>query len=956
MKKMIMRALACVFGCAVMSVFAEATVDEPVLTTRKSLDGKWCSLGTSITWYDSNVASSGGRFTKGYQTRVREQIHFDAFANMGVNGGVVASAVGAVIKADIYTIEHGINDWGHSTVPGTIDDYKNNTKNGTFAANYRQVIDKIRATNAEATIILCTPRKGYGFGSYLPATVDGQKEGGYYLADYVSLVRAIGETEGLPVCDFYATCGEQEELADLSIDVALHPNDAGYQKMANELVKTLMTVFPEMPDYVEPEPDPELERETIVWGEEVAQGYLFNEATGIGSMPVVVGGPTKANLSTLQVVAATMAGSYVGGGPLDAGACFGRYDAEKNTYTCQVQSLSQKDKALRVIGLEFSQNEAGEILAKALWAKYLLNATTNGIAIGDKNLETETADGTYGVAAVGSGGVCFISKIAIALNGATRTIDTIKAVEGPTHEVRPVRETVPYEGKKLLFKGVKLADIVGLKAQSCVTLGYTYSFSKNEISNIYAEKPDVPAKSIDCDGFYFVSREVFGDNTGKLTFQVQAKDPKHYVGELMGVMGVELEQVGEDIWGEVKWTKYCYNTATYGDNGETATNSNSNKYYLEDENEAENDGIVFKLSLRNLRVVVAGESTKTAHGFFYESAEGIGTTPVVVGGPIADNLSTMQVFCGTIAGTYVGGGPRVGPGCFGTYDEKNNTYTCEIQSVSQTDKALRSVQLVFSQNWKGEILAQMVLSAYKLNALTDGIKEGDLTLSEAANRNGTYTQVRCHVQDIKFGFNGATCETGFPTTYSKAVIENVAELKTVPMVKSVLFRNAKLKDVVGLKATSCVTLGFTYPFIKKTIDTIYTDVPTTEMTSYDYDGFYFVERETIGETFGKLTFQVQAKDNLRGNGGKLIGGIDVELEQVGEDIWGAVTGLHYGYSKGGNYGLDLRTYDSSYSRKYYYDYDDETIHDNIVFKLSLRDLTLLTADPNKKPGFMLRVR
>ena len=36
---------------------------------------------------------------------------------------------------------------------------------------------------------------------------------------------------------FCANCGEEEELADLSIDVALHPNDAGYQRMADELLK-----------------------------------------------------------------------------------------------------------------------------------------------------------------------------------------------------------------------------------------------------------------------------------------------------------------------------------------------------------------------------------------------------------------------------------------------------------------------------------------------------------------------------------------------------------------------------------------------------------------------------------------------------------------------------------------------------------------------------------------------
>lgn len=203
------------------------------------INAHWQSLGTSITWYNDNVSAA---FTKGYQTRVREKLPFKRFSNKGVNGGVLASAIGQVSHADYYTVEHGINDWGHSTPVGTIEDYINNTNNGTFAANYRLLIEAIYKANPKAMIVLCTPRKGYGFGTYLPARCD-MPLNGIYLHEYADIVRQIAAYESLPVADFYEYCGNQRTLKNLSIDTALHPNDAGYQLMADVLVPALRKVL-----------------------------------------------------------------------------------------------------------------------------------------------------------------------------------------------------------------------------------------------------------------------------------------------------------------------------------------------------------------------------------------------------------------------------------------------------------------------------------------------------------------------------------------------------------------------------------------------------------------------------------------------------------------------------------------------------------------------------------------
>lgn len=209
--------------------------------------GRWCSLGTSISWLNDNTASYP--LTKGYQTRVMEKLAFTNFTNKAVNGGVLQSAISSVVFADYYTIEHGINDWGHTTPVGRLDDYINNTKNGTFAANYRQVIDRIFTRNKKARVILCTPRKAYGFNGYLPDhwydPMYDDNGNAIYLEDYANIIRQIAAYESFPVADFFAEAGGQRQLDYWSYDTALHPNDAGMQIMANILIQAFEKILDE---------------------------------------------------------------------------------------------------------------------------------------------------------------------------------------------------------------------------------------------------------------------------------------------------------------------------------------------------------------------------------------------------------------------------------------------------------------------------------------------------------------------------------------------------------------------------------------------------------------------------------------------------------------------------------------------------------------------------------------
>ena len=214
---------------------AQASSEEP-----RQIKGRWCSLGTSISWLNEQTASYP--ITKGYQTRVMEKLAFKNFTNKAVNGGVLQTAISSVVLADYYTIEHGINDWGHATPVGTIDDYINNKKNGTFAAIYRQVIDRIFQRNKKARVILCTPRKAYGFNGFLP---DHWYDpwNGIYLEEYANIIRQIAAYESFPVADFFAEAGGQRQLDNWSYDTALHPNDDGMQIMANILIQAFEKIL-----------------------------------------------------------------------------------------------------------------------------------------------------------------------------------------------------------------------------------------------------------------------------------------------------------------------------------------------------------------------------------------------------------------------------------------------------------------------------------------------------------------------------------------------------------------------------------------------------------------------------------------------------------------------------------------------------------------------------------------
>ena len=169
------------------------------------------------------------------------------------------------------------------------------------------------------------------------------------------------------MADFYATCGEQDELADLSIDKALHPNDAGYKRMANILAKTMLKVYP----------DAELlaNKKMVFTDDGKAKDVVVKKFLSSTEQVVLKG----TDIAKVRVTGAKLGGSWVPGGPFDCQVHFENYDPERKAYTCQLQSCSPKDSCMRVICLEMKQEFNGDVVARVLWNRYRYNFKDYGL-------------------------------------------------------------------------------------------------------------------------------------------------------------------------------------------------------------------------------------------------------------------------------------------------------------------------------------------------------------------------------------------------------------------------------------------------------------------------------------------------------------------------------------------------------------------------------------------------
>ncbi len=248
----------------------------------------WVAIGDSITYLNEHTNETGNRITKGYMTRVVEQLPDIEYINKGYNGwtsGRIAEKIEELnlVNADVYSVFLGTNDWWSGRPLGTFSDYQNNTGNTTVYGSFRLIINKLRNLNKDAKIILITPMqradfvyianmKNNAYGSY-------KEKKGQTLAQFAEAINTIGKFEHISVVDLYNTnrlkvkklvkfkrlkdpkTGTYKnfkypsfidvpfnpetdeypypiEAIDMTYD-GLHPSDKGYEVIAKMLVKEL---------------------------------------------------------------------------------------------------------------------------------------------------------------------------------------------------------------------------------------------------------------------------------------------------------------------------------------------------------------------------------------------------------------------------------------------------------------------------------------------------------------------------------------------------------------------------------------------------------------------------------------------------------------------------------------------------------------------------------------------
>jgi len=181
---------------------------------------KWVAIGDSITYLNDHTDETGNRVTKGYMTRVVEQLPHIECINKGFNGWTATDVAGKIdnlglSQADLYTVFLGTNDWWRGVPTGTLNDYKKNTGDTTLSGAFRIIIDKLRDLNADAPIILITPiqrvdfvyiadMKNNAYGSY-------KEKNGQLLSDFADAILEIGKYENLEVVDLYHESGMTHE-------------------------------------------------------------------------------------------------------------------------------------------------------------------------------------------------------------------------------------------------------------------------------------------------------------------------------------------------------------------------------------------------------------------------------------------------------------------------------------------------------------------------------------------------------------------------------------------------------------------------------------------------------------------------------------------------------------------------------------------------------------------------
>ena len=176
----------------------------------------WVAIGDSITYLNDHPEETGNRLTKGYLSQMIEHFPRLEYINQGHNGWTaikIAESLNklGLVKADVYTVFLGTNDWWQGRPLGTLSDYKQNTGPSTVYGAFRQINDRLKQLNRRARIILITPMQRGDF-----VYINNSKNNAYgsyklkkdqSLEEFANAVVAIGRYEKISVVDLYHKSG-----------------------------------------------------------------------------------------------------------------------------------------------------------------------------------------------------------------------------------------------------------------------------------------------------------------------------------------------------------------------------------------------------------------------------------------------------------------------------------------------------------------------------------------------------------------------------------------------------------------------------------------------------------------------------------------------------------------------------------------------------------------------------
>lgn len=133
--------------------------------------------------------------------------------------------------ADLVVVMGGTNDYGHGDAPlGEMSDRDPMTFYGALHYLMNGLINKY----PKAMIVFMTPPHR-----------EEEENRGLKLVDFVNAVKEVAAYYAIPVLDLYATSGIQPKvpiLKELYMPDGLHPNDAGYEKIADRLGNFLLSL------------------------------------------------------------------------------------------------------------------------------------------------------------------------------------------------------------------------------------------------------------------------------------------------------------------------------------------------------------------------------------------------------------------------------------------------------------------------------------------------------------------------------------------------------------------------------------------------------------------------------------------------------------------------------------------------------------------------------------------